>query len=759
MLLLLTPIGTVVAACSDWLAPSFIKTGEKFVIQYYVDLETRTSEPHIYLGEHYTNYKYYPGYARKTDKLGYFYFNVIRGKSITLALTGIDSNGTKLFIMPAHESVKVFFDFGTFRFTKQVLGGYFSDEIWNYKPYKIKDEKLVCVKKKGSRVLLTSEEARGFNTLNNLVPVCNTKKMSTTKNGFIYKVVAGSDKIVAFKDIYSKEEAYTLGLLQPYFVICENAEYFKITDIAAETVDESLSGNVGFVPKHQVHLWATREALAFSAIAFLDERPEIVAWGDEIALKKFMETGNKRLSPPSFQENLESTRKRERATRPYPVLDSKLRKLRKLADKRVYNVLLPVALPPETKVKIEKEDVEKAKKVLTEATIVVVFDATDSMGDFAHEMAKSISSAITSLPTDIVNKSRMGFVFYRNECDTEKLVEVPLLPVNDAANLLKEAVTLMSGGCYEPKPLLDAIYYATHFYNWGASGHKILIGVLNNDAKLTTIGTIDEKGRIPVGLDVNTVAKELYDQSIPIITVQAGPNFGENLKSVMQTLADNTGGEFIRWDTGSTYKSITQVLSKNMMTKAKDAIRKGETILSKLVFYYRGYASIPLDVLDGELLDRFRRNAVDFNIDSGEGGILVREGYILENDDLLIPKIRISKQMLQRLVNLYSILGTTGLDAGTFLQSASEAIAVIAGENYDKDDSISEIIRKQAGINFRSELLDFNIEYLTSLVPTERLKFTKRIQDAGTKLGLYLETHLSEFDTSQEIWIPMAALP
>jgi len=600
-------------------------------------------------------------------------------------------------------------------------------------------------------------------TSNSLVYACDTNEMSTNESGFIHKIVAGSNKIIAFKNVDSKDEAYTLELLQPYFVICENAEYFKITDIPADTVDEALSGNVGFVPKHQVHLWPTREALAFSDIAFLEERPEIVAWGDETILKKFMETGNKKLHPPSFQENLESTRKRERATRPYPVLGSQLRKLLKRADKRVYNVLLPAALPPETKVKIEKEDVEKAKKAITEAAIVVVFDATGSMESFAYEMAKSITSAVTSLPTDVVNKSRMGFVFYRDENDDEKLAEIPLMPVNDAANLLKEAATpnFMKGGGDSAEPLLDATYFATHIYNWGKQivGRRILIGILNEDAKPTTIGTIDNEGRIPFGLDVNTVAKELYDQSIPMITVQAGPKFGENLEFVMQTLGDSTGGEFIRWDTGSTNKSIAQALSKTMMAKAKGAIKKGKDVISKIEFDFRGYASIPLEVLDGELLDRLRRNGVDFNIDSGEGGVLIREGYILENNDLLTPKIHIGKEMLQGLVNLYSVLGTTGLDADSFLQSASEAIAVIAGENYDKNDSISEIIRKQAGINFRSELLNFNLEYLTSLVPAERLRFTKRIQDAGTQLGRYLEAHLAEFDTSPAVWMPIDALP
>ena len=65
-------------------------------------------------------------------------------------------------------------------------------------------------------------------------------------------------------------------------------------------------------------------------------------------------------------------------------------------------------------------------------------------------------------------------------------------------------------------------------------------------------------------------------------------------------------------------------------------VAEGKETLRKMEFDYRGYASIPLAVLDGEKLDRLRRNGVDFNINPGEGGVLVREGYMVENDDLLV---------------------------------------------------------------------------------------------------------------------------
>jgi hypothetical protein len=589
---------------------------------------------------------------------------------------------------------------------------------------------------------------------------CETQVMATTASGFVHKVVAGSDKIKVYKTQDTKDDLYTMELLQPYFVICETGDYYRITDIPADTVEEALTGNVGYVPKAQTHLWPTREALDFAQIAFVEERPEIVAWHDELILKKYMETGNKKLHPPAFQEDLESTRKRERATRPYPVMGSKSHPFRGVGEKRVYNVLLPAALKPaEAKIEIQESDVETTKKTLSSVTLVVVFDATGSMGPFASETAKAITNAIERLPKDVVEKSNMGFVFYRDADDEEKLVPIDPIPFAEAARALREAADLMTGGGDSAEPILDATYFAAHLYNWGQHGRRIIIGVLNDDAKPTTEGTIDDEGRIPAGLDVNRLVAALRDQAIPMITVQAGPSFGSNLETVLQTLAEGTGGSFIRWETGSTENEIAAAVINRAETETVESVKRGKSALKEMKFDLTGYASIPLEVLDGEMLERLRRNGVAFNIDPGAGGVLVREGYIIQNDDLLTPKIQIEKETLLGLINLYGVLGTTGLDSETFLRSAAEAIAAIAGENYDETDTISEIIRKNLGIEFRSELLSFDLEYLDTLVPAERLKFTKRIQDAGNTLGQYLEANLAEFDSLPAVWMPVSALP
>lgn len=156
------PMESIIAACSDWSAPSFMKTDEKFVIRYFVYLEIRTKTANRFYNL-FSNYVYYPGYViRASNKIaGDFYFDVIRNEPITLALTGLNNSGNKLFVIPRRDDIKAFFwPKGDFvgRNIKKVLGGYFYDEIWNNKPYTVEGGELTCVMRKGSNVLLSPEE-------------------------------------------------------------------------------------------------------------------------------------------------------------------------------------------------------------------------------------------------------------------------------------------------------------------------------------------------------------------------------------------------------------------------------------------------------------------------------------------------------------------------------------------------------------------------------------------------------------------------
>lgn len=591
------------------------------------------------------------------------------------------------------------------------------------------------------------------------VIACEADEMMTTESGFIFKVIPGSDKIKAYTSIDATEEAFDLELMEPYFVICQDGDFYKVTDVPADTVEQAEAGLVGYVDATQVINWNTREALSFSEIAFLEERTEIRAWEDTDILDKWMETGDLTLYPPTFRENLEATRTRERATRPYPVLGSGMRTLLGRAEKRVYNVLLPAALRPEATLEFDAEDVDLAQAALTNATFVVVFDATASMDEFAKDAANAINEALSGLPDKIQASSTMGFLFYRDIGDPEKLVVVDPLPLKDASSALAKASALMDGGGDEAEPVLDALYYAAKVYDWGQIGRKIVIAVLNDDAKPKTIGGLAPGNSVPVGLDAISIGNALADEEVRTFTVQAGPNAGTHLKNVLGTVARTAGGDFIEFESGFNAKILTEKLTEALLDEAGDIYADGEQTLTNLEYDLNGFATIPLEVLDPEKLKALRDAGLDFNIDNGEGGVLIREGYLLENDDLLAPQISIEKDTVLDLVNLYSVLATVGVNEDSMVEAISQAVAAIAGEEYDEEDNIEEIVEKKLGIQFRSDLLNFDLAYIIAMNPAERLATSKRIEDASTKLSQFLQANQEEFDTEPAVWMPVSVLP
>ncbi len=103
---------------------------------------------------------------------------------------------------------------------------------------------------------------------------------------------------------------------------------------------------------------------------------------------------------------------------------------------------------------------------------MVVFDATGSMEEFALETANAIIAALENMPKEAREKSSLGFVFYRDAGDEENLVEITPMPLKDAANVLRKATDLMSGGGDVAEPVLDAVYCASHLYDWGQAGRE-----------------------------------------------------------------------------------------------------------------------------------------------------------------------------------------------------------------------------------------------------------------------------------------------
>ena len=595
--------------------------------------------------------------------------------------------------------------------------------------------------------------------IGNSVLACEATEMSRTEDGFIRKVVAGSDKILAYESPGEVRQIFQLELLQPYFVICETEMHLRVSDLEALSVSEAETGLTGFVRKDQIFDWPTREALAFSDLAFLGDRPEIVAWEDETSVKSYMTSGDATLHPPSFRENIDATLRRTQKTRPYPVLSSDEGLLLGRTPRRVFEVLLPAALRPTDAVIFDENDLERATRALTSATIVIAFDATGSMESFALSVAESLKASFAKLPDDILEVLKLGFVFYRDTDDEIPLEATPPLPVSQAVEILIAASENMYGGGDDAEPILDATYFAAQLYNWPEdSGRKIVVAILNDDAKASTVGNIDPSDNVPTGLDTIGVARSLFEEGIPVISVQAGPSRGQYLDQVLGTLARETEGVFIRWEDGLNEAEIADALSQQLQTRAIADIAEGRAIAGQILTD-EGSAIVPLEVVDGEKLQRLREAGVQFNIDLGENGILVQPGYMMDTGDLLVPQIRIDKRTLLDLINLMSVLAVTGVDSESMRRSVQESLAAISGENVNPNETVAETLQRQLGIQFRSGLLEFNLEFLDALTPSERASFGRRLQEAAQGLDMFLNANLEALDSRPWVWMPVSALP
>jgi hypothetical protein len=587
---------------------------------------------------------------------------------------------------------------------------------------------------------------------------CDAEKMKTTDGGVIFKVVGGSDKIEAKRESGSEETAFTLELLAPYFVICEEDKFYKITDVWADTAAQAESGKVGYVRKEQVRPWPTRAALGFSPGAFAGDRPEIVAWDDESILKQFLETGDLKVAPPAFREDLESTLKRERAARPYPVLGSSMQILRNTIVKRVFEVLIPAAAPPETKA---GDAAENKLDKMSGANFVIAFDATDSMAPFAAQLAADVRSAFETLPADVQKGSSVGFVFFRDEGDSEKYAIIAPTGFGDAMKVLTEAATptYMQGGNGRSVPVLDAVYIAHHLFPWPdlQSGRRIVVVVLGHDAKVVTRGQIH--GSVPPALDAEQLATQLRNDAIQVLTVQAGPVSGSYVVPILTILAETTQGKFVEWGSGGDERRarVTAAVAAQLSERAETAFNETKKDLAALEFDYRGYPTIPLKVLDKENLQRLRTSGVPFNMDPNMGGVLIREGFILDNSEFLELQIQVDKKLLETLIDLFSFIGVSGADNAAIKEGAAQALVAIAGEGYDGGEAVDMFIKRRLGIQFRPKFLDF--AYIAGMNRSERLEMTRRIQNAGLVLSRFLEDNLEALEKKQAVWMPVALLP
>ncbi|MGO9983714.1 MAG: VWA domain-containing protein [Rhodomicrobium sp.] len=514
--------------------------------------------------------------------------------------------------------------------------------------------------------------------------------------------------------------------------------------MAADIVNGTETGKVGFVFKAEVYPWLTREVLNLSPIAVTGKRLEIVAWDNQTILQNFLETGN---GPPTYRENLASTINREQAARPYPVLSSEVKSVNGAAEKRVFNVLFPTVFPPDESIMSKFEEADNR------TTFVIAFPANAGMDKFAQQIARELNAAFLSLPPDLVSRCEIGFVFYRDEFEEEKYVVVKPQPAADALKRLADAATptYMKGGrAYWP--VLDAVYIAHHLFPWPQSyqERKIIIAILWGDATPVTTGKLHSG--VPSEIKPKKIAGDLLFDGIPVIAVQAGPGVGEYLISVLTQLSDGTRGSFIGWGTGDPDergKEMSAAISGQLSTKKNPA---------PLAFgpFYSQLDAIPLDVLNSNWARRLRDSILNRG---GGGAVLIREGFVLENKDLVGPQISIDKKTLDSLAALFSALSLANVDASKVKEKVGLALSAIAGENYDPKEDIETTIKRRLGIQFRSNLLSFNLRRLAAMRRQELLAMTSRSQDAGKKLRQFEEANLEALNKGQSVWMPVSQLP
>lgn len=494
--------------------------------------------------------------------------------------------------------------------------------------------------------------------------------------------------------------------------------------------------------------WQSREALHLTADAFDGDRPEIVAWDDRDVLQKFLDSGNTRVGPPAYREDLESTHKRGRAMRPYPVLNSRVEKLRGTVDKRVYEVLLPVAERPDFRAPIDANTVRRPAAVdgrVTGVTLVIAFNAVDGMAASAGQIAQDIRTTFESLPPDVQKASRIGFVFFRGEADDEKYVIVPPQGIADAVSGLAAAANpeYMKGGGATPSPVLDAVLMARYFVpqvEFGDPDRKMVIVAVAGDARPATSGAMHDG--IPGGLDAASVARDLSADGVPVFSIQAGTNAGPDLIPVFSALADGTGGTFVADGSGD------------------DNRRKwvAAAIAGQLVGGTGPRAPAPFKILDEENLVRLRSDGAKFNVDPAKGGILVRGASIVEAGNALEPRVQLDQAARKRLAALFSALGQDDANSAVGRGRISRTLMDIAGKDYDAKETIGKTVENHLGLTFRTRLLDFSLEIPPDVAPEQRLDLLRRIERAGAIIRL-INSDMADSEKEGDVWLPVSRLP
>jgi hypothetical protein len=526
-----------------------------------------------------------------------------------------------------------------------------------------------------------------------------------------------------------------------------------------------MKGKVGYVAKSQVHLWTTREALVFTPLIRSKDRPEIAAWDDRGVFDEFMASADSSANPPAFRETISSGLRSERSYRPYPVIGTTMQRFAGSVDKHTYRVLAPVNMPRLETLAHPGEVGAKVNFGIStfSNTFVFAFDATASNGPLAEKIAKSVRTGLEALPKDVQDNTKIGFVFFRDKEDTEKIAITPEpMTVSSAMYLLQEVATRgVSGGGDVADPVLDAVYVAGLLFPWpegSVHGKRVVVAVLTGAAKAMTEGAIDD--RVPAGLDASAIGARFRDEGIPVIAVQAGEDFegGQHVK-VLSTLANATNGDFIAWESDESPpldRIIAAIASSLTRTLPAPAVPKEKpTAIAP--------PTIPLEIVDGAKVGRLRTDGLKFNIDVQQGGDLVREAFMMDTEGVLFRRnVEVEKSTLQKLVRLLSAIagvGAPAIDSQDWKRSVHEAMAAIAGETFDPKEPIGTLVSKRLGINFNTPMLEFDLDFLIAMTPAERDLLLKQIRKETEGLNKFMADNQDALNSQPAVWMDAELLP
>lgn len=569
------------------------------------------------------------------------------------------------------------------------------------------------------------------------------------------KVVAASDNITAMTARGGGSAAFKMPVLKPFFVVAEEGEYLKITD------QQESGGRTGYVKKAHILEWNTREGLHFQpSNLIIDGRPEVKVWPDRARIEQYARTGNATAFPPSYTEDKNTSRALPPNLLPYPVLGSARIKTAGGTEKRIYRVLIPAYTEGATaEVRMPQE---KIRKVLSKVTFCIVFDATASMRDYAKSMAATIEELLRSIGSSGIDLKdiSVGFVFFRDLDDEERVVIINPAPLEAAVSRLRSEAEKMNGGGEEAEPVLDAATIAATEFKWSGSSQegakKVAIVVLNDDAKKTTAGL---SPGVAKGLSATEVGALLSKQRITVYALQAGSNDGGNLEGTLQTLANQTSGEYYPYnkDSMKVSRDFSSHVKNLFEGTSKDALEDSRTLLETALPGDREYTVLPLKALDSETISRLEEAAGELNIK--EGGLAIREGWMFELNDLYEQQVLVEKETIEQLVAFFRLLSDTSASCDDLKGSVVANLRTMLGEDIDAGAELQELVEKQLGVHFNTAILSFSLEHLCGFTPKERLALQSRIGEAGGKLANFLEAATPELNKQSQTWMKLSLLP